>query len=713
MVTAASILSPESSVRFRIGGMTCAACAGRLESALGHTPGVTSASVNLALESAEVRFDPAVTSRERLFNVVGETGFTAEDVTPRHDGAMLTLSAALTAPLVAAMAAHTLGLGFHLPPWLEFALATPVQFICGARFYRGAFAALKHGTATMDVLIALGTTAAYALSAVRATTIGGDLYFESSAVIITLVLLGKSLEARAKRSAVAALKALMDLKPSVARVRRADADVETPISEVAIGDVVVIKPGEKIPVDGTIIEGLTECDESLITGESAAVTRAPGDAVTGGAINGSGLIVVRTTAIGGDSTLAKIARIVEQAQHGKAPIQKLVDRVSAIFVPVVIVAAFAVFAGWLMTTANFDDAVSAAISVLVIACPCALGLATPAALVAGTGAAARAGILIKNIDALERARSISTVVLDKTGTLTQGRPEITDVALGNGAPHDTIELFAAAEGASEHVYARAATAYAKTRALRLPLVTSLTAVPGRGIVAEVAGRKVAAGNDKLFAEMKLALDPAMTLPPATATRIHVAIDGRHAASVAVADPVRAESKAAVDQLIALGVAPRILSGDHPETVAAIARVLGIADAAGGLSPKDKADVVAALRQQGAHVAMVGDGINDAPALAAADVGIAIGGGADAAMETADITLLRPDPRLIAAAFDVSRATWRKIQQNLFWAMIYNLIAVPFAAAGALTPALAAAAMAASSVSVIVNALGLRSWRAPE
>ncbi len=694
--------------------MTCASCASRLESALNRVPGVMSASVNLALDVADVRFNSATATEADLIRAVSDAGFTANKiVTAASEGRAVLVAAMLTAPLVMAMIAHSVGAALHLPPWLELALATPVQFYLGARFYRGAAAAIRHGGANMDVLIVLGTTTAFALSAARVIIGDGALYFESSAVIITLVLFGKWLEARAKRSATSAIEALMQLRPATARVLRGAAEEEVPISTVVVGDTVVIKPGEKIPVDGRIVAGETECDEAMISGESVPLHRAMGDVVTGGALNGDGMIHVRVTAVGADATLAKISRIVEQAQAGKAPIQKLVDRVSAVFVPLVILAAMAVFAGWLWQTGDVDRAVNAMISVLVIACPCALGLATPAALVAGTGAAARAGILIKNIDALERLHAVDTVVLDKTGTLTRGRPEIVDFRLSAAAPPDTLSLLASAESASEHIYARAVVALANDRGVQFVAPDSLKMFPGRGVRARVSGHDVVIGNARHFADLHLTVDQCLTANDTVATQLFAAISGTHVATLSVSDQVRAESSAAVAALRALHLKPVILSGDQPGAVAAVAAALGIQDAEGSLRPEDKAKRITHLRNAGAKVAMVGDGINDTPALAAADVGIAIGGATDVAMETADVTLLRPDPRLIAAAIDISRATWRKIQQNLFWAMIYNVVAIPFAALGALTPALAGAAMAASSVSVVVNALALSAWRAPK
>ncbi|MBM3512382.1 MAG: heavy metal translocating P-type ATPase [Alphaproteobacteria bacterium] len=702
--------------RFAISGMTCATCSARLERALSGVPGVRAAAVNLALDLADISYDPNIVTPGGLIRAVDEAGFSAriiDDATSStRDGQAVFMASVLTAPLVAEMILHAAGRMIHLPPWFALILATPVQFVFGARFYRGAANALRHGSANMDVLVALGTTAAFALSAWR-VWFGGDLYLESSAVIITLVLLGKWLESRAKASASAAIRALFDLRPAHARVLRQGQSFDVPVSDVIADDIVTIKAGEKIPVDGIIISGETDCDESMLTGESLPVHRKIDDRVIGGAMNGTGAITIRTTTVGRDATLAKIIRIVEDAQHGKAPVQKMVDRVSAVFVPVVIALALATFAIWFAVGGSFDHAFVPAISVLVIACPCALGLATPAALVAGTAAAARAGILIKNIEALEKARAIDTVALDKTGTLTEGRPTVTSLAIARDAAPNTLALIAAAEAASEHVLARAVVDLAKSRGAKIAPVKSSRAVPGRGIIADVDGHHVVIGNAAMLNDAGVLLDAELPPPPGPATHLFAAIDRRHVATLTLAEPLRPSSPAAIERLRALAVRPIMLSGDRPEIAQAIAAPLGIVDARGGLKPEDKAGEIARLKKSGAVVAMVGDGINDAPALAAADVGIAIGTGTDVAVETADVTLLHPDPRLIAAAISISRATWRKIRQNLFWAMIYNLIALPFAALGALTPALAGAAMAASSVSVVLNALALKRWRAPD
>jgi Cu+-exporting ATPase len=712
----------------QVKGMTCATCAGRVEAALKRVPGVLAADVNLATERVQVvllddRLDP-----DRLIAAVESAGYGAvlddeeasappADATGPAERWNLVIAALLTAPLVGQMVAKALGASFHLPPLLEMALATPVQFWIGSRFYRGAWKALRAGSGNMDLLVALGTSAAYGYSVVMAALHGdaarGHLYFEAAAVVITLVLCGKWLEARAKQGTTAAIRELMALRPERALLERAGELVAVPITEVRTGDVVVVRPGERLPVDGVIIEGETEVDESMITGESMPVLRRSGDSVIGSAINGTGRLRVRATRVGRDSTLARIIRLVENAQSGKAPVQRLVDRVSAVFVPVVVAIAALTFAGWLIGGAGVEPALVAAVSVLVIACPCALGLATPTAIVAGTGAAAKAGILVRDIETLERAHRVDTVAFDKTGTLTVGRPEVTDVVVIAGDEAETLALVAAVQAGSEHPLAKAVSLHLAGRALPPGRVQSLRSVPGAGVRATVDGHGVAIGNDALMAAERIDTRPAATLVERLQaegkTTMLVAIDGVVAGVIAVADPLRPESAAAVRDLGRRGIRTLMLSGDNDVVAAAAAQALGVSEYRGEVRPEGKADVLAALRQDGRIVAMVGDGINDAPALAGAEVGIAMGTGTDVALETAGITLMRPDLRLVAAALDLSRATWRKIRHNLFWAVIYNVIGIPLAALGMLSPELAGLAMAMSSVSVVGSSLMLRSW----
>jgi len=726
-----------------IRGMTCAACSGRVEKALRRVPGVASADVNLATERAEVRFDGAALDPRVLVDAVEDAGYEAvphSAVEPanetaggpggqddarqrraaRRDLLLLAFSAAMTLPLVAQMAAGWLGLPWRLSPLAEAILATPVQLVAGARFYRGAWKALRSGSANMDVLVAMGTTAAYGFSLAMLIRLGehahGHLYFEAAAVIISMVMAGKWLEARAKRGTTAAIRELMALRPETARVERDDGRLEdVPVGRVVTGTVVVVRPGERIPVDGTVLDGETEVDESLLTGESMAVAKRAGDRVTGGAINGTGAIRLQATEVGADSTLARIIRLVENAQSGKAPMQRLVDRVSGIFVPVVIGLASLTFAGWLIGGGGFEAALVAAVSVLVIACPCALGLATPTAIVAGTGAAARAGILIKDVDALERAHRVDTVVFDKTGTLTLGRPVVVEVVPLFGDARALLSVAAAVQAHSEHPLARATVDAARDHGIGTPApAAEVRSLPGLGVTGLVDGTRVAIGNTALMGEAgvdtAIAAARLAAMEEAGRTAVLVASAGRVLGLLAIADPLRPEAAEAADELRARGIRVTMLSGDAPMVAAAVARDLRLDAAQGGVRPEIKADVVRTIRGDGHTVAMVGDGINDAPALAAADVGIAMGTGTDVAMETAGVTLMRPDPRLVPAALDVSRATWRKIRQNLFWAFVYNVIGLPLAASGLLSPAFAGAAMALSSASVVGNSLLLRRWR---
>jgi Cu+-exporting ATPase len=720
-----------------IGGMTCAACATRVEAALRQVPGVARANVNLALERADVTLRLPGVTPSQLVAAVERIGYRAEPRAAslaerrrdeqareaehadaeRRQLVMLVVSAALTAPLILPMLAAPFGLHLHLNPWIELALATPVQFVVGARFYRGAAKALRAYSGNMDVLVALGTSAAYAFSAfmvaLRGSDTAGHLYFEGAAAVITFVMLGKWLEARAKRGTTAAIRTLMRLRPERAVVLRDGREIMLGIEEVRTGDHVVIKPGERFPVDGTIVAGASEADESLVTGESLPVVKREGDRVTAGALNGAGRLVVEAIAVGEDTTLARIIRMVENAQSGKAPVQRLVDRVSAIFVPAVTAIALGALIGWLAGGHGFEEALVAAVSVLVIACPCALGLATPAALVTGTGAAARAGILVKDIEALERAAAVDTVVLDKTGTLTEGRPALVDVACVAGTERAALlRLAGAVQAGSEHPLAKAV--LAAVTGVTLPAAERVQAQVGRGVTGTVEGRKVAIGNRELMRELGIDLadvEPALArIEAAARTGVVVAADGRALGVLGIADPIRPEAAAAIALLAEEGVRAEMLTGDIAAVARAVADKLGIDSYQASVKPGDKAAAVAALKGKGRHVAMVGDGINDAPALAAADVGFALGTGTDVAVEAAGVTLMRPDPRLVAAAIDIARRTVRKIRQNLFWAFFYNVVGIPLAALGFLTPTLAGAAMAMSSVSVVVNSLWLKRWR---
>ncbi len=719
---------PDEQIELHIEGMTCAGCAGRVEKALAAVPGVREARVNLAGELATVEMPAGVLEASALIAAVVDIGFGASSRTTdavreaaheaeaearvQRDLWMVIGAAALSLPLVGQMIAMLAGLPWHMAPWAELALATPVQLYFGRRFYVAAYKAVRAGSANMDLLVALGTSAAFGFSLYQ-MTINGPLYFEAAAVVITLVLLGKWLETRAKRSTTSAIRALVKLRPETARVVRGGQELEIAVNEIVLGDIVAIRPGERLAVDGVVTEGHSAVDESLLTGESLPVARSVGDAVIGGAINGTGRLLVKTTAVGNDSTLARIIKLVEGAQASKAPVQKLVDRVSEVFVPAVLVIAVLTFAGWMLTTGNFEHALIAAVSVLVIACPCALGLATPTAIMVGTGAAARAGILIKDALALEMAHRVTTVVLDKTGTLTEGQPAVVDIVAED--EREILNFAAAAQSASEHPLAKAVLTEAAARGLELATVANFQSITGKGLTADIGGQAVVLGNRTLMQDHDLATAPyedrAVALETAGRTVMWVAAGGRLLGLIAVADPIKASAAEAVARLKALGIKTVMLTGDNARTAAVVAEAVAVDQFVAEVLPADKAAEVERLRQAGEVVAMVGDGINDAPALAAADIGIAMGTGTDVAMETAGITLMRGDPMLLADAIDVSRRSYNKIRQNLFWAFIYNVIGLPLAAFGFLSPVIAGAAMAFSSVSVVSNSLLLRGWRA--
>jgi Cu+-exporting ATPase len=728
-----------------IEGLRCAGCVRRVEKALHAVSGVDAADVNLATHHARVRAAPQVADADLIAAVEAE-GFGARSIDAaqpdteaeerdaaalRADLRLLGVAVALTVPLVAQMILPLLGLEFALPPAVQALLATPVQFWAGARFYKAAWPALKAGSANMDTLVALGTSAAYGLSlvltlAAGATMFSADgphLYFEASAAVITLVLLGRILEDRAKRRTTAAIRALMALRPETARIERDGRMVEIPVADLCSGDVVVVRPGERLPADGTVLAGESQADESLLTGESLPVDKGPGDQVTGGAINGAGLLRVRVDAVGTDSMLSRIIELVQSAQATKPPVQRLVDRISSVFVPVVILVALLTFAGWWVFGGGFSVAVVNAVAVLVIACPCALGLATPTAIMTGTGLAARRGILIKDAEALEHARAIDTVVFDKTGTLTRGRPEVREILVAPGArrgdaaldPASLLALAASAQQGSEHPLAHAVLARAEQDGIALSKVLEFTGLPGRGLRAELEGARLLIGNRRLMAEEGVpgeALeDQAAALEASGLTVMWVAApDGeapRLLGALALGDTIKPGAAEAVAGLRRAGIRAVLLSGDNRRVAESVAGELGIDEVRAEVLPADKAEEVARLREAGAVVAMVGDGVNDAPALAAADVGIAMGEGSDVAMHTAGITLLRGDPRLVAEAIAVSRATYRKLRENLFWAFLYNTLAIPLAVLGFLNPVIAGAAMALSSVSVVSNSLLLR------
>ena len=729
-VEAAGYEVPRETVRLSVGEMSCASCVSSVEKVLMKIPGVLSAEVNLATESATVAVVRGMATAARLARAVTDAGYPSRPVTEgagaareekKNDWWPVAAAAAFSLPLALPMLAIPFGRDWALNGWIQFALATPVQFWLGGRFYRAGWKALRAGTGNMDLLVALGTSAAWGLSVYLLLTHhdGGarHLYFEASAVIITLVLLGKWLEARARRQTSEAIRALQALRPETARVRRDGTEVEMPAEEVSVGDLVVIRPGERVPVDGEIIEGASSVDESLITGEGLPVVRQAGERVTGGSVNGEGLLVVRTLAVGAETTLSRIVRLVESAQAKKAPIQHLVDRVSAVFVPVVVVIAVITLLAWGLTGGGWEPAILNAVAVLVIACPCALGLATPTAIMVGTGIAARHGILIKDAEALEIAHAVGVVAFDKTGTLTQGRPALTDAVPAIGDRAGLLALAAAVQGGSEHPLASAVLEAARSEGVEAPPATDLRALPGRGMAARVGGRDLLLGSLRLMRETGIdtaALeDEAAGLEAAGRTVSWLGESGERPALLgllAFGDEIKESARAAVAGLRAQGIRTVMITGDNRGSAQSVAQALGVDDVRAEVLPGDKADAVLGLKSGGRRVAMVGDGINDAPALAAADVGIAMSTGTDVAMHAAGVTLMRGDPALVTDAIDISRRTYAKIRQNLFWAFIYNVIGLPLAAMGFLNPIIAGAAMAMSSVSVVANALLLRRWR---
>jgi Cu+-exporting ATPase len=745
-VAKAGFSVPDEDITLDIIGMTCATCVGRVEKVLGRVPGVAGVQVNLASEQALVKAPRGLVDPRTLTDAVARAGYgatlhsdasadvgseeAAADRKARAELLQLSAAAVLTAPLVIQMFVVLAGGQEFLPPWAQFVLATPVQFWFGRRFYVAGYKALRAGAGNMDLLVALGTSAAYFFSlalwlipaAAHAAGAHGEvhLHFGAAAAIITFVLLGRWFESRAKRATNLAIRALMKLRPDTACVVRDGAEMTVVLGEVVAGDLVVVRPGERIPVDGDVENGDSAVDESLITGESMPVAKTSGDTVTGGAINGAGLLRVRVTAVGANTTLARIIRMVEGAQASKAPVQRLVDKVSAVFVPAVVAVSFATFGLWWAIDDAFGPALIAAVSVLVVACPCALGLATPTAIMVGTGVAARAGILIKDAEALEHGHRIDTVVLDKTGTLTEGRPGVTDVASGAGdMPNRVVRLAAALQQGSEHPLARAVLDHAADLGIAPPEATDFQSLTGRGVRGIVEGRTLYLGSRRLMEEIGAAIadfeDRAQAWEGQGQTVMWLAESDDGTAKVlgviAAADRIKETARKGIERLRELGVRSVMLTGDNERTANAVAREIGIDTVIAGVLPDDKAAHVRAL-QGGRHVvAMVGDGINDAPALAAADVGIAMGTGTDVAMHTAGITLMRGNPLLIADSIRAARATYRKIWQNLFWAFIFNVIAIPLAALGYLSPAVAGGAMSLSSVTVVSNALLLRRWKA--
>lgn len=720
----AGFVVPPITTRLNVEGMTCATCSTRVEKVLRRMPGVATAQVNLATEVATVAFEPGVDGAQEAMEVIQRAGFGAspaatdaearaahkarDDARTKKELVFLLVSATLSAPLVAPMLLTVFGVHWMASPMAQLALAAPVQFIAGARFYKGAWGALRARSGNMDLLVAIGTTAAFGLSVALLRDPEAHLYFEASATVITLVRLGKWMEGRAKRSTTAAIRALMALRPDTAQVLRDGVEIEVPVEAIGTGEVVVVRPGERVPVDGAITQGGSHLDESLITGESQPVPRQVDDKVIGGSINGEGLLHVRAGAVGADSVLSRIVGMVQDAQGKKPPIQQQVDRVAAIFVPAVIAVAIVTLAAWWLSGATLTTAIVAAVSVLVIACPCALGLATPTALMVGTGLAAGRGILIRDAEALERAVAVDTVIFDKTGTLTLGQPSVQAIEA-----HDAEALLrevASAQHGSEHPLASAVREEATRRGLQVTVPEAFEALPGRGLRATVDGVELLVGSARLLQEQGIEPDArGEALMARGLTLMYVARDGVSVGVIGAGDTSRPGAAKAVSDLLAAGITPILLTGDNAVTAAVIAEELGIERVISDVLPADKAAEVLALQAEGHVVAMIGDGVNDAPALAAADVGFAMATGTDVAMHTAGVTLARPEPALVAEAISISRATTRKIKQNLFWAFVYNVVGLPLAALGLANPVVAGAAMAASSVSVVTSSLLLRRW----
>ncbi len=724
---------------FDITGMTCAACANRIEKRIARMDGVAEAAVNFAVETLTVRYNSGQITPQDMMAAVKKMGYelhpqTADEQKVDHKEEEIKkqtrkfiFSAILTLPLLWTMVAHFEFLSFlYLPdilmnPWVQLVLATPVQFIIGAQFYKGAFNALRNKSANMDVLVALGTSAAYFYSVylliewVQGGSTGEPmLYFEASAVILTLILLGKLFEVRAKGKTSQAIQKLLGLQAKTARVLKDGIEQEIPIEEVQAGDILLVKPGEKIPADGEIIAGQSAIDESMITGESIPVDKAPGSPVIGSTINKNGSLQIRATKVGKDSALAQIVRVVEEAQGTKADIQRFADRISGVFVPIVVGIALVTFFIWYfaVTPGDFRSAIIPTISILVIACPCALGLATPTSIMAGSGRAAEMGMLFKGGEHLENTRSIDTVVLDKTGTVTKGEPSLTDVEIQEGFNQtDVLRWTASAENQSEHPLAQAITAGVKEQGIELTQPDSFQALPGYGIEAVIEGKTILVGNRKLMTGRGIPVETIEArmeqLENEGKTAMLIAVDNTLAGLVAVADTVKETSKDAIARLHALGLDVIMLTGDNRHTAEAIGSQVGVTHVIADVLPEEKGEQITKLQAQGKKVAMVGDGINDAPALASADIGMAIGTGTDIAIEAADITLMRGDLNSVADAIVMSRKTMRNIKQNLFFAFFYNTIGIPIAALGLLAPWVAGAAMAFSSVSVVLNALRLQ------
>lgn len=717
-------------VELDVFGMTCAACSNRIEKILNKQDGVKSAAVNLTTETASIEYNPGLLDLKALIDKIKNLGYDAKPKAEAEEKqthkekeiknmkTKLIISAVLAAPLLVTMLVHLFNMtipDIFMNPWFQFVLATPVQFIIGWQFYVGAYKNLRNGGANMDVLVALGTSAAYFYSLYEAfKTIGNPayephLYFETSAVLITLILFGKYLEARAKSQTTNALSSLLSLQAKEARVIKDGEEVLIPVEEVAVGDRLIVKPGEKIPVDGMIAKGRTAVDESMLTGESIPIEKEVGAPVIGSTINKNGSIEMEATKVGKDTALASIVKVVEDAQGSKAPIQRLADVISGYFVPIVVVIAILTFAVWIafVQPGQFESALVAAIAVLVIACPCALGLATPTSIMVGTGKAAENGILFKGGEHLERTHELEAIVLDKTGTITKGKPEVTDFS----GDEETLQLLASAEKGSEHPLAEAIVAHATEKNIDLVEVDDFTAIPGHGIEATISSNHILVGNRKLMQDHQIDIGSAeqelIDYEVDGKTAMLIAIDGKYRGIIAVADTIKETAPQAIRELKEEGLEVIMLTGDNERTAQAIAKQVGIDQVIAQVLPEEKADKIKEIQAQGKKVAMVGDGVNDAPALAIADIGIAIGTGTEVAIEAADVTILGGELLLIPKAIKVSHATIKNIRQNLFWAFGYNTAGIPIAAIGLLAPWIAGAAMALSSVSVVSNSLRLK------
>lgn len=722
---------------FDVRGMTCASCAGRIEKGLSRMNGIDSANINLATESGVVEYNPGMISLDDILEKVKKMGYEAivkkdgEDEGDHRDKELkkkkrnLTISILLSLPLLYTMIGHIpWNVGIPVPdifmnPWFQFILATPVQFYIGWSFYKGAYRALRNKSANMDVLVALGTSAAYFYSVVEGirVLINPDyvphLYFETSAVLITLILVGKLFEHLAKGRTTAAIKELLNLQAKEATVIRDGKEVKVPVEEVQVGESLLVKPGEKIPVDGKVINGKSSVDESMITGESIPVEKTEEDSVIGSTINKNGTLTIEAEKVGKDTTLAGIIKIVEEAQGSKAPIQRMADVISGIFVPIVVGISVVAFLVWFLwaSPGNLPQALEAAIAVLVIACPCALGLATPTSIMVATGKGAEQGVLFKGGEYLEETHKVNAILLDKTGTITKGKPEVTNFISFYDNVHEVLQYLISAEKASEHPLAQAIVEYGEENDITYEKADHFEAIPGHGIEATVNGKSVFVGTRKLMKRENISYasheEQLTQLEKEGKTAMLIAVNGTLSGIVAVADTVKESSKEAIRELQSLGIEVYMITGDNKRTANAIANQVGIDNVFAEVLPEDKANKVKELQGEGKKVAMVGDGINDAPALALADIGIAIGTGTDVAIETADITLVGGDLKHLPQAVNLSRKTMKNIRQNLFWALAYNSAGIPIAAFGLLAPWVAGAAMAFSSVSVVSNALRLK------